>query len=64
MRQTIEIIVTPEGNTSVRTLGFVGPSCRDASRFLEEALGRSVGEQLTAEFHESQPAHENQHERT
>jgi len=64
MRQTIEIIVTPEGNTSVRTLGFAGPSCRDASRFLEEALGRSVGEQLTAEFHESQPAHENQHQRS
>ena len=64
MRKTIEILVTPEGKSSVRTLGFVGPSCRDASRFLEEGLGRSIGEQLTAEFHESQPAHENQHERT
>ena len=64
MSKTIEILVTPEGKTSVRTLGFVGPSCRDASRFLEKALGRSIGEKLTAEFHESQSAHENQHQRS
>lgn len=64
MRQTIEILVTPEGNTSVRTLGFVGPSCRDASRFLEKALGRSIGEKLTAEFHESQPVQQSQHQRS
>ena len=57
MRKTIEILVTPEGKTSVQTLGFTGPSCRDASRFLEKALGRAVGEKLTAEFHESQPVH-------
>ena len=33
--KTIEIIVTPEGKTSVQTLGFTGSSCRDASRFIE-----------------------------
>ena len=64
MRRTIEILVTPKGKTSVETSGFTGSSCRDASRFLEKALGRAVGEQLTAEFHESQPVHENQHERS
>jgi len=64
MKQTIEILVTPEGKTSVQTLGFTGSSCRDAGRFLEKALGRAVGEKLTAEFHQSQPAHENQHERS
>ena len=55
-RQTIEITVTPEGKTSVQTLGFNGPSCREASRFVEEALGQRTGEQLTAEFHQSQTA--------
>ena len=44
--KTIEIIVTPKGETTVTTKGFVGSSCRDASKFLESALGQRVGEQL------------------
>jgi hypothetical protein len=52
----IEIIVTPEGRTTVQTLGFTGPSCRDASRFIEQALGQRIGEQLTAEFHQAETA--------
>ena len=52
-QKTIEILVTPEGRTSIQTLGFTGSSCREASRFLEEALGRRAGERLTAEFHQS-----------
>ena len=52
--RTIEIIVTPEGKTTVQTLGFTGPSCRDASRFLEHALGQRTAEQVTAEFHQAE----------
>jgi hypothetical protein len=52
--KTIEIIVTPEGKSSVQTLGFTGSSCRDASRFIEQALGPRTGEKLTAEFHQRQ----------
>ena len=52
--QTIEIIVTPQGKSSVQTLGFTGSSCRDASRFIEQALGQRTGEKLTAEFHQSE----------
>ena len=51
--KTMEIIVTPEGKTSVQTPGFTGASCRDASRFIERALGQRAGEGLTAEFHQS-----------
>jgi hypothetical protein len=51
MSQIIEVIVSPTGETKVETRGFSGPSCRDASRFVEEALGQRVSEQLTAEFH-------------
>jgi hypothetical protein len=50
----IEIIVTPAGKTTVQTLGFTGPSCRDASRFLEEALGARLAEHRTAEFHQTE----------
>ena len=47
----IEITVSTTGQTSVQTKGFVGDECRDASRFIEEALGQRVNESLTAEFH-------------
>lgn len=50
--KTIEIIVSPEGKTTVQTLGFIGPSCRDASRFIEEALGQRLVDQPTAEFYQ------------
>ena len=50
----IEIIITSDGKTTVETKGFVGASCRDASKFIEDALGQSVSEQLTGEFHQTQ----------
>ena len=56
MTPTIEIVISPTGETRLQTHGFAGPSCRDASRFLEQALGQPVNEQLTAEFHQSQPS--------
>ena len=51
--QTIEIIVSPTGETTVQTKGFTGSSCRDASKFIEQALGDKTAETLTAEFHQS-----------
>ena len=51
--KTIEILVSPKGETSVQTQGFSGSFCRDASRFLEQALGSRVSETLTAEFHQT-----------
>ena len=61
--KTIEIIITPEGNSSVQTLGFTGASCRDASRFIEQALGKRTGEKLTAEFHQSESVQQANHQR-
>ncbi len=61
--KTIEIIITPEGKSSVQTLGFTGPSCQDASKFLEQALGQRVGERRTAEFYLSQPVQQSQQQR-
>jgi hypothetical protein len=53
MTKTIEIIVGPKGETVVTTRGFTGGSCREASRYLEEALGKRTAERLTAEFHQN-----------
>lgn len=54
MSKTIEIIVSPKGETKIETRGFTGSECRQASAFLEKALGARTGERLTAEFHQPQ----------
>ena len=54
--KTIEIVVTADGQTTVQTRGFAGVSCRDATRQLEQALGKVANERLTPEFYLTQPA--------
>lgn len=48
----IEIIVSPTGQFQVQTKGFSGNSCREASLFIEQAIGRRTDEHLTPEFHQ------------
>jgi hypothetical protein len=50
----IEITVSPTGDSRVQTRGFTGSECREASRFIEQALGRRTSETLTSEFHQGQ----------
>ena len=50
---SIEIIVSPQGETQLQTHGFQGEGCQAASRFLEQALGRVTQEQLTPAFYEA-----------
>ncbi|HEY3965147.1 MAG TPA: DUF2997 domain-containing protein [Planctomycetaceae bacterium] len=52
--KTIEIIVSPTGQTTVQTKGFSGSSCQEASRFLEQALGTRQSDERTAEFYQSE----------
>jgi hypothetical protein len=52
MSKTIEIVVSPNGQTQVQTKGFVGSECRAASEFIEKALGQRTNEKLTSEFHQ------------
>ena len=63
MSKTIEIIISPSGESRVETKGFAGSACRDASRFFESALGKATSESLTAEFHDTHTKHQNQLER-
>jgi hypothetical protein len=60
----IEILVTPEGKTTVQTVGFTGSSCRDASRFIEQALGSRTAEHLTAEFHQAHSTEQHQRQQS
>ena len=52
MSQTIEIIVSPTGESTVQTRGFTGSECRNASSFIENSLGKRISEQMTVEYHQ------------
>ena len=56
MSKTIELIISPTGETKLQTKGFAGASCKDASRALQSALGLVTSDSKTAEFHASTEA--------
>jgi hypothetical protein len=60
----IEIIVSPTGETNVETKGFSGSECREASKFIEQALGQRTDEQVTAEFHQSNVVRQESQQKT
>ncbi len=49
----IEVVVSPKGETTVQTKGFVGAECLQASKWLEQALGMATADSKTAEFHQA-----------
>lgn len=49
--KTIEIIVSPKGETKLETKGFNGSGCQDASRAFEAALGAKTSDTVTSEFY-------------
>lgn len=58
--KTFDILVRPNGETILETRGYSGEQCQEASRFLEQALGRTINEQRTAEFYEPASEHVSQ----
>ena len=52
MKQQIIITIDADGSTNVETKGFVGKTCKDASRFIEDALGKVQSDQLKPEYHQ------------
>jgi hypothetical protein len=50
----IEITVDSKGQARVETRGFTGGECREASKFIEHALGQRTDEKLTADFYQGQ----------
>ncbi len=50
--RTIEVIVSPIGEITIDAVGFKGPDCERATKFLEEALG-VVGQKVKKpEYHQ------------
>jgi hypothetical protein len=51
MGQIIEVTISPTGEITVQTKGYAGADCRQASRFLEQALGVTTQDHNTSEFY-------------
>ena len=62
--RSIEIIVSPKGETTVQTKGFAGSSCRDATKALEQALGAVQSDKPTAEMYQTATDVAKEHQRS
>ena len=51
MSKTIELIVKPDGSLMIDAVGFHGADCEKATRFLEQALGKTSSKQKKPEYH-------------
>jgi Protein of unknown function (DUF2997) len=51
-RRKIKIRIAKNGDTTVETLGFKGPSCKEVTKQLEAALGTVTSSKNTKEMFE------------
>ncbi len=63
MRREIEITIGEDGVVQITTHGYKGPSCLDAVRPLEEALGEVINREMTAEYYERETGQSTQRTR-
>lgn len=47
----IEVLVSPTGETSIKTTGYTGKSCQDATKELELALGTVTADVKSGEYY-------------
>lgn len=52
MKRSIEVIVGTSGEIQIDAVGFKGPDCERATKFLEEALGTVGTKVKKPEFHQ------------
>ena len=58
--RSIEVIVNVDGSLVVDAVGFKGPECDKATRFLEEALGQIASKQRKPAYNERNQTHRQQ----
>ena len=51
-KRSIDVIVNTDGSLIIDAVGFKGPACDKATRFLEEALGQIAGKQRKPAYNE------------
>ena len=50
MKKQIKILYGPNGEIEIEALGYQGKGCKDASKFLEDALGTERDTKLKCEM--------------
>ena len=58
--RSIEVIIMPDGSLIIDAIGFKGPECDKATRFLEEALGQIATKQRKPAYNERNQTHRQQ----
>jgi hypothetical protein len=56
----IDIDIGPDGSIAIDAVGFSGPDCEEATRFLEEALGEPTARQHKPEYRQRATAQRRQ----
>jgi hypothetical protein len=56
----IDIDIGPDGGIAIDAVGFSGPDCEEATRFLEEALGEPASRQHKPEYRQRASAQRRQ----
>lgn len=52
MPEQVIVEISPTGEVSVKTQGFTGATCKQATKALEAALGNTLKDDHTREFHQ------------
>jgi hypothetical protein len=58
MAKLIEVVVSPTGETTMQTKGYVGAECQQASKWLEQSLGIVTKDRKTTEFFQTENTQE------
>ena len=61
--RTLEIIISPTGQTRITARGYSGTACKAATRDLEKALGFVQSDTPTSDMYQTNNACEDQRER-
>ena len=54
MSRIIEVIVSPQGELTVQTKGYLGSECLQASKFLEQTLGVATTDHKTGDYYQTE----------
>ena len=57
--ERIIVQISKQGGVKVKVDGCSGPSCSDLTKALENALGKTTGDEKTSEYYEEQQTNEN-----
>lgn len=52
----IEVLIKPDGSVTFEGRGFKGVDCEQATKALEESLGKTVSDERTSEFYAEEKA--------